>query len=71
MLATLCQLPLHHDNEILSDICWALAYLTEGSKEFVHHVVTTDILPGLVELRTGSELSALSPHYRQHCGRNR
>ena len=61
MLATLCQLPLHHDNEILSDICWALAYLTEGSKEYIHHVVTTGILPGLVELKTSSELSVLTP----------
>lgn len=59
MLPTLCELLTHHDNEILSDTCWALTYLTEGGKEYIHHVVTTGILPRLVEFMTSSELSIL------------
>lgn len=59
MLPTLCQLLLHHDNEILSDTCWALSYLTEGGKDYIHHVVTTGILPRLVELMSSSELNVL------------
>ncbi|XP_063127993.1 importin subunit alpha-8 [Rattus norvegicus] len=61
MLPTLCQLLLHHDNEILSDTCWALSYLTEGGKDYIHHVVTTGILPRLVELMSSSELNVLTP----------
>ncbi|GAB1290462.1 Importin subunit alpha-8 [Apodemus speciosus] len=59
ILPALCQLLQHHDNDVLSDTCWALSYLTEDGKEYIHHVLSSGILPRLVELMTCSELSVL------------
>ncbi|XP_076780067.1 importin subunit alpha-8 [Arvicanthis niloticus] len=61
MLPTFSQLLRHHNNDIISDTCWALSFLTEGGKEYIHLVVTTGILPRLVELMTSSELNVLTP----------
>uniref|UniRef100_A0A663F2R3 Karyopherin subunit alpha 7 n=1 Tax=Aquila chrysaetos chrysaetos TaxID=223781 RepID=A0A663F2R3_AQUCH len=52
MLPVLTCLMEHEDKEIISDSCWAISYLTDGSNDRIQIVVDTGILPRLVELMT-------------------
>ncbi|XP_012369846.1 importin subunit alpha-8 [Octodon degus] len=64
MLPILSHLLQHEDDEILSDTCWALSYLTEGCTKHTALVIKTGVLPRLVELMTSSELSVVTPSLR-------
>uniref|UniRef100_A0A663F2M4 Importin subunit alpha n=1 Tax=Aquila chrysaetos chrysaetos TaxID=223781 RepID=A0A663F2M4_AQUCH len=64
MLPVLTCLMEHEDKEIISDSCWAISYLTDGSNDRIQIVVDTGILPRLVELMASPELIVMTPALR-------
>ncbi|XP_015732387.1 importin subunit alpha-8 [Coturnix japonica] len=54
----------HEDKDIVSDSCWAVSYLTDGSNDRIQIVVDTGILPRLVELMGSPEIIIMTPALR-------
>jgi hypothetical protein len=40
------------DEEVLTDACWALSYLSDGTDDKIQSVIKSGVLPRLVELLT-------------------
>ncbi|NXC49724.1 IMA5 protein, partial [Penelope pileata] len=64
LLPVIISLMEHEDKEIVSDSCWAISYLTDGSNDRIQIVVDTGILPRLVELMGSPELIIVTPALR-------
>ncbi|ETE63703.1 Importin subunit alpha-2, partial [Ophiophagus hannah] len=64
VLPTLTCLLQHPDKDIISDTCWAMCYLTDGSNHRIQVVVEAGVLPRLVELLFTAELPILTPALR-------
>ena len=54
-LPALAHLIHHTDTEVVTDACWALSYLTDGSNDKIERVIEAGVVPRLVEL-LGSEV---------------
>lgn len=63
-LGTLAHLIFYDDEEVLTDACWALSYLSDGSNDKIKAVVESGVVKRLVELLLHQSISVQTPSLR-------
>ncbi|XP_060197583.1 importin subunit alpha-2-like [Lycium barbarum] len=63
-LSALQQLVHSNDEEVLTDACWALSYLSDGTNDKIQAVIEAGVCPRLVELLMHPSPSVLIPALR-------
>eukprot|EP01138_Halocafeteria_seosinensis_P010797 gb/GECG01011027.1/.p1 GENE.gb/GECG01011027.1/~~gb/GECG01011027.1/.p1 ORF type:complete len:545 (+),score=86.22 gb/GECG01011027.1/:1-1635(+) len=63
-LPTLAQILWSNDDEVLTDACWAMSYLSDGSPEKIQAVVESGAVKRLVELLSRPNPSVVTPALR-------
>ncbi|XP_023753852.2 importin subunit alpha-1a [Lactuca sativa] len=63
-LPALQQLIHSNDEEVLTDACWALSYLSDGTNDKIQAVIEANVCPRLVELLNHPSPSVLIPALR-------
>ncbi len=63
-LTALSMLIHSHDDEVLIDTCWAISYLSNGSKDKIQAVIEASVVPRLVELLYHRSRSVQTPALR-------
>lgn len=57
----------HPDNDVVSDACWALSYLTDGSNDKIEIIIQTGVVPRLVELLGHSNVTVIVSNAKPFC----
>ncbi|CAK4078196.1 unnamed protein product [Aphanomyces euteiches] len=63
-LATLARLIFSQDEDVLTDACWALSYLSDGPNEKIQAVIEAGVVPRLIELLLHTNTSVQTPALR-------
>ncbi|KAG8067233.1 hypothetical protein GUJ93_ZPchr0005g15587 [Zizania palustris] len=63
-LSALQRLIHSQDEEVLTDACWALSYLSDGTNDKIQSVIESGVFPRLVELLIHPSASVLIPALR-------
>lgn len=63
-LSALQRLIHSQDEEVLTDACWALSYLSDGTNDKIQSVIESGVFPRLVELLLHPSASVLIPALR-------
>ena len=63
-LATLARLIYSNDEEVLTDACWALSYLSDGSNDKIQAVIEAGVCRRMVELLMHTSYSVQTPALR-------
>ena len=66
-LPALARLVHSNDEEVLTDACWALSYLSDGTNDKIQAVIEAGVCRRLVELLASNHPSVLIPALRTVC----